>query len=249
MQTWRRNGLLILAIWLFFWLALDSMVDDSPTMDEQNHLARGVAFVRTADPRLSLEHPPLTNALSGLPVALLLPELRLPTDHPSWERQPPDVYWYNFAEQFLWHYNDDVTRMIFLGRLPILFLTLGLALVGYRLAGAFGVEAAGGTTAGAWTLADLPSIVPVPGSQSTFIPLTVTIPVDAVIGSRQPLTITALSYTDGSVQPATRVVIAVRDGGERIFLPYISFNGVGSAEIPRLHYLPLLLGGGRMERE
>ncbi|MBE2199814.1 MAG: phospholipid carrier-dependent glycosyltransferase [Anaerolinea sp.] len=136
MQTWRRNGLLILAIWLFFWLALDSMVDDSPTMDEQNHLARGVAFVRTADPRLSLEHPPLTNALSGLPVALLLPELRLPTDHPSWERQPPDVYWYNFAEQFLWHYNADVTRMIFLGRLPIVFLTLGLALVGYRLAGA-----------------------------------------------------------------------------------------------------------------
>ncbi len=133
--------------------------------------------------------------------------------------------------------------------LPIHLVNLGPLADSYRLAGAFGVEAAGGTTAGAWTLADLPSIVPVPGSQSTFIPLTVTIPVDAVIGSRQPLTITALSYTDGSVQPATRVVIAVRDGGERIFLPYISFNGVGSAEIPRLHYLPLLLGGGRMERE
>ena len=66
---------------------------------------------------------------------LLLPNLQLPLDHPSWtDLQPPDVYWYVFADQFLWHANQDVTRMIFLGRLPILFLTLGLALVGFHFA-------------------------------------------------------------------------------------------------------------------
>jgi hypothetical protein len=113
---------------LFFYLALDSMVDDSPTMDEQNHLARGLAFLRTGDARLSLEHPPLVNSLSALPL-LMLPDVRLPTDHPSWET--PEG-WYAFAEQLLWVYNHDVERMIFLARLPVVFLLLALGLIGYR---------------------------------------------------------------------------------------------------------------------
>jgi hypothetical protein len=132
-KQWRL-GLVVLAVWLFFFLALDSLVHDSPTMDEQNHLARGAAFIQTGDPRLSLEHPPLINSLSGLPL-LLLPDLVYPFDHPSWtEMQPPDIYWYNFADQFVWRVNHDVTRMIFLGRLPMVFLTLGLALVGFHFA-------------------------------------------------------------------------------------------------------------------
>ena len=120
-------------IWLFFWLALSSMVWDSPTMDEQNHLARGLAFLRTGDPRLSLEHPPLVNSISALPL-LTLPTVELPLDDPSWDRQPPDVYWYIFANKLLWEYNQDVTRMIFLARFPIVFLTLGLALTGFHFA-------------------------------------------------------------------------------------------------------------------
>ena len=102
-------------------------------MDEQNHLARGLAFLRTGDPRLSLEHPPLVNAISALPL-LTLPDVELPLDDPSWERRPPDVYWYIFANKLLWEYNHDTTRMIFLARLPIVFLTLGLALTGFHFA-------------------------------------------------------------------------------------------------------------------
>lgn len=115
-------------ILLFFWLATNSMVGDSPTMDEQNHLARGLVFLRTGDPRFSLEHPPLVNTLSAIPL-LTLPNLQLPLDHPSWEQREG---WYAFAEQLLWVYNQDVERMVFLSRLPTLYLTLGLALVGYR---------------------------------------------------------------------------------------------------------------------
>jgi 4-amino-4-deoxy-L-arabinose transferase-like glycosyltransferase len=118
------------AFLLFFILTVDSLVADSPTMDEQNHIARGLAFLRTGDPRLSLEHPPLINALSATPL-LTMPELRLPTDHPSWERREG---WYEFADLFLWHYNNDTARIIFLARLPIVFLTMALALVGYRFA-------------------------------------------------------------------------------------------------------------------
>lgn len=121
----------VLALLLYFWLAVGSLVGDSPTMDEQNHIARGLAFLRTGDPRLSLEHPPLINSLSALPL-LTMPELRLPTDHPSWERREG---WYEFADLFLWQYNHDVGRVVFLARLPILLLAIALALAGYRFAG------------------------------------------------------------------------------------------------------------------
>jgi hypothetical protein len=98
-RQWRWVA--IAAIWLFFYLALDSMIGDSPTMDEQNHIARGLAYLRTGDPRLSVEHPPLVNTLSALPL-LTMPEIELPLDHQSWERQPPDVFWYLFAEELLY---------------------------------------------------------------------------------------------------------------------------------------------------
>ncbi len=123
------------AMLLFFFLAVNSLVDDSPTMDEQNHIARGLAFLRTGNPRLSLEHPPLINSLSAA-LLLTMPELRLPLDHPSWERREG---WYEFADLFLWQYNRSIShsveRIVFLARLPIVFLTLALALVGYRFAG------------------------------------------------------------------------------------------------------------------
>ncbi len=60
-----------------------------------------------------------------------MPELRLPTDHPSWERREG---WYEFANLFLWQYNHDTDRIVFLSRLPIVFLTIALGLVGYRFA-------------------------------------------------------------------------------------------------------------------
>lgn len=126
-QRIKKRYWLLPFVWVFFFLALHSMVGDSPTMDEQNHLARGLALLRTGDPRLSLEHPPLINVLSALPL-LALPDVRLPTDDWSWEAVDG---WYRFAELLVWDYNHDVSRMFFLARLPIVFLTLALALAGY----------------------------------------------------------------------------------------------------------------------
>lgn len=127
---WRR-WLLVGFIWLFWGLALTSMAGDSITMDEQNHIGRGVAFIHSGDPRLSLEHPPLVNSLSALPM-LLIPELDIPYDHPSWQLQPPDVYWYVFADELVWQRGLDVQVATFLARFPIVVMTLGLALVAYR---------------------------------------------------------------------------------------------------------------------
>ena len=105
---------------LFYFLAVDSMAGDSPTMDEQNHLARGVAYLGSGDPRFSLEHPPLMNVLGALPL-LSIPNLQIPFDDSSWEH--PEG-WYAFANQLLWLRNADVTRMIFLARLPSIFIAI-----------------------------------------------------------------------------------------------------------------------------
>jgi hypothetical protein len=133
--SWRKFGPAVAALLLFFFLALNSMTSDSPTMDEQNHIARGLAYLRTGDPRLSVEHPPLVNVLSTLPL-LTMPEIELPLDEPSWERQPADVFWYVFAEQMLWQENRglDIQKIMFLARLPIVYLTMGLALLGWHVA-------------------------------------------------------------------------------------------------------------------
>ncbi|MDX1616654.1 MAG: phospholipid carrier-dependent glycosyltransferase [Candidatus Promineifilaceae bacterium] len=123
-------ALLVTSVLLFFFIALDSMLADSPTMDEQNHIARGLAFLGSGDPRFSVEHPPLVNLLSALPV-FGLTDVQIPYNHPSWSH--PEG-WYSFAEELLWIRNRElVDQIIFLGRLPVVFMTLGLALIGYRL--------------------------------------------------------------------------------------------------------------------
>ena len=139
-----RRWLVVPAILLFYFLALDSLVGDSPTMDEQNHIARGLAFLRTGDARLSVEHPTLINSLSALPL-LTMPEISLPLDDASWQREPIDVFWYVFAEKMIWQVNRnlDLQKIFFLARLPIVYLTIGLALVGWH----FGREMWGQTSA------------------------------------------------------------------------------------------------------
>ncbi len=132
-------------------------------------------------------------------------------------------------------------------RIPGLLVNLGPLADSYRLAGAFGTLTNGTgrdeAAQGAWSLADLPPIVAVPGSQTRLVPLTVTIPFSAALGSRQPLTVTALSYTDAGVQPAARTIILVQEGAVHIFLPAIRFEGLEPAGAPRKLYMPVVTLG------
>ena len=101
----------------------------SPTMDEQNHIARGYAYLRTGDLRLNLDHPPLVNSLSAAPL-LLLPDLKLPTGSPAWEQAHTIV----FATQFLWHGDRHADQILLLARLPIILLTILLGCFVFRWA-------------------------------------------------------------------------------------------------------------------
>lgn len=114
---------------LLFGLLLWGMSDLSPTLDEQNHIARGLAYLRTGDLRLSQEHPPGVNVLEALPL-LFDPTIRLPLDSASWA----NAEWYGFADQMLWRNADRPQAAVFAARAPVLCLTLVLAALTYRWA-------------------------------------------------------------------------------------------------------------------
>jgi len=119
---------------VFVLQALLSAGQKSPTMDEQNHIARGYAYLRTGDLRLSREHPPLVNTISALPLLAIRPQL--PTDHPSWA----SANCYAFADEFLWQATDaqgqpiKAQKIVNWARVPIVLLGLLLGMGVYAWA-------------------------------------------------------------------------------------------------------------------
>ncbi len=114
-------------------LALGSMVDKSPTFDEQGFIVRGLAYVRPEEDGgnrgIRVGHPPGLNAFN----ALLLANdatVRLPVDDPSWQESS----FHRPAELFLWEIDNDVAHIMFLARLPSIWLGLLLVAIGSRWA-------------------------------------------------------------------------------------------------------------------
>ncbi len=120
----------VVVLWAAFGLLMYNAQAQSPTMDEQNHIARGYALLRTGDPRLSLEHPPFINVLEAAPLLLLRDRPQLPLADASWAAGE----WYHFATLFLWEINPNPDRIVFLARLPVVAITVLLAALAGRWA-------------------------------------------------------------------------------------------------------------------
>ncbi len=132
---WLTAGLL----WLMFALALHSLLQKSPTFDEQGFLVRGLGYLRGENRHMRVGHPLGLNALN----ALLLAgdeQVRLPVDDPSWAESS----FHRPAELFLWEIGNDVERVMFLGRLPTVWLGMLLA----ALAGRWAAQMSGRQWAG-----------------------------------------------------------------------------------------------------
>lgn len=114
--------LLLLCLAIFAAQAALSAQAKSATFDEEYHITRGYAYLRTGDFRLSFSHPPLVNVWSSIPL-LALPGLDLPVDHPSWAAG--DLL--EFADEFLWWANDNPQQIVAAARVAIIIL--GLVLV------------------------------------------------------------------------------------------------------------------------
>jgi hypothetical protein len=130
-DLWAR-GLRVLLLLAFFAQLLFSSLGKSPTIDEPNHLARGYAYLKTGDLRLSRDegHPPLFNLLCALPLALV-EDLKLPTDRPSWQSGFRNA----FAVEFLFGGDSPLAQVVFLGRLPVMLAMMCVAALVARWAG------------------------------------------------------------------------------------------------------------------
>jgi hypothetical protein len=109
----------ITCLLLFFILALQIATTKSPTADEGMHLLRGRVLWQTGELYFQGNHLPLSHWLIG---SLLFTETSLPdvTSLPSWPLRSP----IELVQEFLWQSGADVSRAIFLGRLPIIFVGL-----------------------------------------------------------------------------------------------------------------------------
>ena len=118
-----------LLLFLCFALQVGSARLKAPTYDEQGYIARGYAFVKLGDLHIRIGTPILLNALNALPL-LTLPEVRLPVDSPSWS----GTDFHPIGERFMWHVNANADQLLFVARLPSMYLTLLLCAFVYRWA-------------------------------------------------------------------------------------------------------------------
>ena len=123
MASRHAQRLLILAVLLLqFALAVGSVRHNAPTMDEQGFLVRGLAYLRNEQRQIRVGHPLGLNALNAS-LLVLDDAVRLPTQDPSWQ----GTSFHRPGELFLWEIGNDVAHVMFLARLPTVFLGLLLA--------------------------------------------------------------------------------------------------------------------------
>ncbi len=108
-----------ITFWLFFALAVTSLDTLGPTFDEQGFLVRGLGYLREGNHHMRVGHPLGLNALNA---ALLVgdAQVRLPTEDPSWQLSS----FHRPAELFLWEIGNNVEHVMFLGRVPTIWLGL-----------------------------------------------------------------------------------------------------------------------------
>src|SRR3989338_2472395 len=125
--------------------AFSSSWGDTLTYDEDAHIGAAVSYITQKDMRLNPEHPPLVKDLAALPL-LFIPNLIVPTNHPSWIDEV-NVQW-NFGKAFLFESGNDADLIVRLARIMPMVLMLLLGAVLFWV-----VREIGGTLSGLFALA------------------------------------------------------------------------------------------------
>jgi len=112
-----------------FLICLFSMKGDSLTMDELAHLPAGYSYLTQKDMRLNPEHPPLIKDLAAFPLLFIngstgSPQggINFPQDIKAW-KDDINGQW-DFGNKFLFHSDNPTDKMIFWGRIPMIFLLI-----------------------------------------------------------------------------------------------------------------------------
>lgn len=114
-------------------LCLGSMRSQAVTIDEFVDIPSGLAYWQKQDTRLNPEHPPLLKMVSAVP--LLFAHVRADYDDASWcgNGKWGDCEWV-FGRKFFEQWNPHPQHLLVLARLPMVAVTLFLALVVFYFA-------------------------------------------------------------------------------------------------------------------
>src|SRR5260370_27874195 len=125
-------ALVSLLLLLMAVLSLASSRQQSPTYDELVHSPSGLSYLQRRDARLNLEHPPLLKVIAAVP--LLFSDVHANYNDHSWcGAGGLDCQW-TFGKRFFSEWNRDPAHIVFLARLPMIFLTLCFGLAVYLMA-------------------------------------------------------------------------------------------------------------------
>jgi hypothetical protein len=117
-----RFGAIVLLL-IMGWLELSTLAVTAATSDEPMHILRGYALVSRGKYHIP-SCVPCSPALSGTLIGsglLLEPNLNLPPDSdPGWQENSG----FGLQEAFLWSNTVDPLQMIYLARLPIVFVSI-----------------------------------------------------------------------------------------------------------------------------
>ncbi|HTC93386.1 MAG TPA: glycosyltransferase family 39 protein [Terriglobales bacterium] len=131
---WRKweYAAVFLLLALMAVLAIAGSRQQSPTYDEVVHVPSGLSYLQKHDARLNLEHPPLLKIIAALP--LLFSDARANYNDRSWcGAGGLDCQW-TFGKRFFTEWNRDPAHIVFLARLPMIFLALCFGLAVYLMA-------------------------------------------------------------------------------------------------------------------
>ena len=121
---WKSQKFIVFFLLLFMFIAaVTSMAGDSAIRDEVPHITAGYSYFKTGDYRLNPEHPPLIKDLAAVPLLFLNP--KLPQNH---FQKPINDQWSEGSEFLYKTPGNNADLMLFLGRLPVVLLSI---LLGY----------------------------------------------------------------------------------------------------------------------
>jgi hypothetical protein len=120
------SHLIVLALLLvFLFQCFFSMTFISSTSDEVAHLPAGYTYLKTGDFKLNPEHPPLVKIISAYPLLFLA----LP--HPYTNSYFMNNEKWEYGKSLIYWSGESAEKILFLGRMMIVFLGLFLALLLY----------------------------------------------------------------------------------------------------------------------
>lgn len=121
--------IIVLAISFLLIASIKLANDDALTFDEVAHIPAGYSYVSELDYRLNPEHPPLVKVLSGIPLLFL--NLNFETTHKLWSEvnQWGEYKQWQAGHHLLHEAGNNVDQITLFSRLPIILISVGLALL------------------------------------------------------------------------------------------------------------------------